>query len=352
MKQSKLILTFLIGCLCFLSCEEKEKPGTGGSGYIPGVGNEGGIAEDGNGGYLFAHTGNKNGKGYYYMYYAISRDGINWTSLFNGDKSYPNYYGFPYITKDDKGTWYLIGTSQGSTPHYPIIWKSTDLITWTKIKDFDVSIMSLPDEYENDTNSYGAMKIFFDPVSKKFMITWHASLKGKSGNDKWRSMRTFYILTEDFKSFTKAELLLDDFTGYDKDMAQIDANIHYDAETEYYYCVVKDERWSGDTGVGNNYKAPRICRSKNLTGPYSELSGALTANWREAPTLTKSLDGKWWYLYVEDYTTTTYKLYRSQDIAKQSKWEKVTTMTPPDNCRHGCVITVDEKTFKGLMKYI
>ena len=351
MKQIKLIIAILFSCLSLSSCSEKETPGSPG-GYIPGIGTGGNIAQDGNGGYLFAHTGNKNGKGYYYMYYAISRDGINWTKLFKGDKALPTYYGFPYITKDDNGVWYLIGTSQGATPHYPIVWKSTDLITWRKIKDFDSAIMKLPEEYENDTNSYGAMKIFFDPVSRKFMITWHASLKGKSGDNKWRSMRTFYILTEDFNAFTKAELLLDDFTGYDEDMAQIDANIHYDEQTQYYYCVVKDERWQGDNGVGNNFKAPRICRSENLTGPYKDLSGALTNNWREAPTLTRSLDGNWWYLYVEDYTKTTYKLYRSRDIAKQSKWEKVTTMTPPDNCRHGCVVTVDETIFKELMKHI
>ncbi len=350
MRHIKFIISILLGCILIAACEEKETPD---SGYVPGVGGASSITPDGNGGYLFAHTGNKNGLGYYDMYYAISRDGVNWVKLFDGAKALPTYYGFPYITKDDKGIWYLIGTSKGATPHYPIVWKSDDLINWTKIKDFDKSIMDLPEKYENDTNSYGAAKIFFDPVNRKFMITWHANLKDyKSNDDKWRSMRTFYILTEDFNTFTKAELLLDDFTGYDAEMAQIDANIHYDEATGYYYCVVKDERWQGDSGVGNNFKAPRICRSKNLTGPYTDLSGALTANWREAPTITRSLDGKWWYLYVEDYTTTTYRLYRSRDIANQEKWEKVTTMTPPDNCRHGCVVTVDESIFKKLMKYI
>ena len=37
------------------------------------------------------------------------------------------------------------------------------------------------------------------------MLTWHAERAStKSNTERWESMRTFYVLTRDFKTFTKA----------------------------------------------------------------------------------------------------------------------------------------------------
>ncbi len=298
--------------------------------------------EDGSGGYLFAHTGS--GSKYYRLFYAVSRDGIKWTSLKRGESPMSTYFGFPYIARDNKGTYWLIGTSSGTKPHFPIVWWSDDLITW-KHKDLPASIMALPDGYENDTNSYGAMKLFYDQASEQFMITWHASETDLSGDAMWESMRTFYILTKDFTTFTPAAKLFA-FTGSDATMAQIDASIHfYDGK---YYAVIKDERWPRSASTG---KTVRICQSESLTGPWTNPGGSVTPAWREAPTLVQSPDDAYWYMYVEDYTVHQYELYRSTSITNSSVWEKVDAMTPPpgDNCRHGCIIRVDEDIYKKLL---
>ena len=193
-------ITSLLGVFLFLGCTAcgQDKPTVPDNTDIdpPAV-------IDGPGGYLFAHTGK--GSNYYRLFYGLSRDGITWTALKRGESPLSTYYGFPYIAMDGKGTYWLIGTSSGTKPHFPIVWWSDDLITW-KHKDLPSSIMALPDNYENDTNSYGAMKLFFDPVSEQFMITWHASEKELSGNAMWESMRTFYILTKDFQTFTPARI--------------------------------------------------------------------------------------------------------------------------------------------------
>lgn len=40
------------------------------------------------------------------------------------------------------------------------------------------------------------------------MLTWHAERAStKSNTERWESMRTFYVLTRDFKTFTKAASL-------------------------------------------------------------------------------------------------------------------------------------------------
>lgn len=327
-----ILLLFGLG---FSACGKNEKQGgsSGGGGKVDPY--------EGQGGYLFAHTGT--GSNYYKLFYALSRDGITWTALKRGESPMTTYRGFPYITRDDDGIFWLIGTSSGSTPHFPIVWWSEDLITW-KHKDLPTSILDLPEGYENDTNSYGAMKIFYDSPSKQFIITWHAEESGLSGNARWESMRTFYILTKDFVTFTPAARLFS-FTGADENMAQIDASIHY--SDGKYYAVIKDERWPEHASTG---KTVRIAQSSSLIGPWTNPGASVTPSWREAPTLVKSPDGAYWYMYVEDYTVHKYELYRSSSITNESLWEKVESMTPPpgDNCRHGCIIRVDDDVYRKL----
>jgi hypothetical protein len=323
--------------LGFSACGKNEHNG-GSSG---GDGPDTPPVVDGNGGYLFAHTGV--GSKYYRLFYAISRDGLSWTALKRGESPLSTYYGFPYIARDGKGTFWLIGTSSGTKPHFPIVWWSDDLITW-KHMDLPSSIMALPEGYENDTNSYGAMKLFYDAPSDQFMITWHASEKELSGNAMWESMRTFYILTRDFQTFTPAQKLFS-FTGPDESMAQIDASVHYYGGK--YYAVIKDERWPASASTG---KTIRVSEGESLTGPWTNPGTGITPAWREAPTLVQSPDGSEWYLYVEDYTVHRYELYRSPSITRGTVWEKVEEMSPPpgDNCRHGCIIRVNEEIYRKL----
>jgi len=217
------------------------------------------------------------------------------------------------------------------------------------VKEIPTSVMALPSGYENDTNSYGAVKIFSDPVSGRFMLTWHAGESGKSGDDYWESMRTFYVLTSDFETFTTAQKLFN-FTGSDANVAQIDANIHY--SDGKYYAVFKDERTYESSKT--YYKRPRIASSNSLNTGYGNPGGALTGKRREAPTLVKSPDGVYWYLYTEYYDSDpevhTYELYRSTSLTT-SGWTQVTAFTPPTTstiCRHGCVIPIDAKVYRRL----
>ena len=75
MKQILTVLTLLsLFCLGFSACGKNEQKGGGSSGG-------GGKVDpyEGQGGYLFAHTGT--GSNYYKLFYALSRDGITWTAL-------------------------------------------------------------------------------------------------------------------------------------------------------------------------------------------------------------------------------------------------------------------------------
>jgi len=300
--------------------------------------------ETGTGGYLFAHTGNGDGK-YYRMYYAISHDGLSWTVLNGGASPMPTYYGFPYITQDNNGIFWLIGVTN-STPRNPVVWCSTDCVTWTVAKSIPASVFDLPSAYRNDTNSYGAIKIFHDPVSSQFVLTWHAGESDKSDDAYWESMRTFYVRTSDFETFTTAQKLFPaDTPGH------IDASLHYYGGR--YYALYKHElTYDSDKSY---YKRPRMRSSSTLTGTYSLVSSSnyLTPRHREGPTMVKSPDNTKWYLYVENYhdDAHVYELYTSTSLTVSGPWTQNNSFTPPANangCRHGCVIPIDAKTYRRL----
>ena len=301
----------------WISCGTPE---TGQSGQ-PG---DGGTTVSGQGGYLFVHMTDEN----------------YWETLNDGKVILETYLGHPTLTRGGDGKYYMIGVSTGQTPHYPVLWFSDDLVVWGH-RDlspdiFDVSAFN----YKNDTYYYGAPKVWYDSASGRYIITWHAGITGvDNAQEEWESKRTFYILTEDFETFTPADRLFD-FTGDDADMATIDTIIEKEGDT--YYAIIKDERWPDKCPTG---KTIRIASSSSLTGPYTNPGPPVTPTWREAPSIVRSPDGQGWYLYTEQYPTA-YELYRCSSLAG-SMWSQV-AFTPPV-ARHGWVMRIDETQYQAIV---
>ncbi|MBQ6340016.1 MAG: glycosyl hydrolase family 32 [Kiritimatiellae bacterium] len=296
----------------------------------------------GPGGYLFAHM--RTGREYGHLYFDVSRDGLAWTPL-NGGREIPltpAYLGHPYVTEDDQGEFYLIGTTNGAHPHDVVVWRSRDLVRWGHVI-VDKSHLTLPDGFVNDTHSYGAIKIFFDRPGRRFLLSWHAHRASARGNtERWESMRTFYVLTRDFRTFTKAAPLLD-FRGEDAKIAQIDTSVHLHDGT--YYAIVKDERWK--ESAPGTYKSIRLAKSASPTGPWSSPGLPLTPHWREAPTLVPSPDGRAWYLYAEEYPRG-YRMYTAASLDQPGPWREM-PLKYTGVIRHGCVIRVREGVYRGLL---
>ncbi|MBR6733993.1 MAG: glycosyl hydrolase family 32 [Kiritimatiellae bacterium] len=325
MKQGKMMLCVAFAALvCVAACAQAA------------------AATGAGGGYLFAHM--RTGREYGHLYFDVSRDGITWTQI-NGGREIPlapAYLGHPYITEDDHGEFYLIGTTSGKAPHDVVVWRSRDLVRWSHVV-IDKSHLALPEGFVNDTYWYGAVKIFFDRPSRQFMLTWHAERAStKNNTEKWESMRTFYVLTRDFKTFTKAAPLFD-CKGEDAKMAQIDTSVHFHQGA--YYAIVKDERW--EKSAPGTYKSIRLAKSKSLTGPWSPPGVPLTPHWREAPSLVPSPDGQSWHLYAEEYPRG-YRMYKSASLDQPGPWREV-PLKYEGLIRHGCVIRINEAVYRGLL---
>lgn len=328
--------------------------------------------QNGDGGYLFAHM--KNGGNYGKFFYSVSRDGISWTTLNGGAVVLNDYYGHPDICEgpdvfdDAPRRWYMIGVVRGSVKESLVLWHSTDLVVW-KRKDLDGSkfVVDHLGVY-NEIPFVGAPKMFYDEASRQFIITWHAGEYLKEMRERkaqgatqaeldalsrknWETQRTCYTLTKDFNEFTRPKKLFADqtagddapiyFTGADEGIGLIDVIIRkYDGK---YYAIVKDERW--EDLAPKTHKAIRIASSDNLLGPYTNPGPIISPNWREAPIIIRTPEGKF-RIYYENYLNAVYEM-RESDAIQGTPWKDV-KLSPP-NARHGCIVRVDEQTYQGIL---
>jgi hypothetical protein len=273
------------------------------------------------------------------LYYSISRDGLNWELLNKGKKIDSIYRGHPDICEGEDGHYYMIGVEGFSGDL--ILWRSNDLVSWSKERDLPKSaFLDNNPGFLTNQHWYGAPKMYFDEASMYYIITWHASKAGiDEGDEKWKSMRTFYILSSDFEKFTQPMRLFDFDGDDDKEMATIDVIIR--KVGSIYYAIIKDERWPEDSYTG---KTIRISTSENLTGPFSNPGPPITPSWFEAPTLVPKLNNSGWYLYAESYPDK-YKLFEADSI--NGSWSPVKLNL--EGARHGCVLQIDENQFNKIM---
>ena len=295
--------------------------------------------------YLFAHmTHNDYGR----MYYSVSLDGLHWQRLGNGDRVFEEYQGHPDICKGPDGKYYLAGNESDAAPQINI-WVSQDLINWSVHSVYTPDLKSTPG-YSEALQRIGAPKLYYDMATRQFIMTWHTPHKEGTKEDPekyWASQRTLYVLSKDLKSFTGPPKRL-----FDWNMGTIDVIIRKIGDS--YYAILKDETYPSLYWVTG--KTIRISRAPTLLGPYSEPSEPLSPNFREAPMLIPSPDGKIWYMYYEQYPGVSYGLsvsdningpwYQASGYTFFSDWDKYSL---PPRVRHGSMIPISRKEYENLV---
>lgn len=294
--------------------------------------------------YLFAHMTHQD---YGRLYYSVSTDGLHWQTLNKRQRVFTDYKGHPDICKGHDGRYYLVGNISDSSPIINI-WVSSDLIKWEVLTTYTANLKSTPN-YTDNLNKLGAPKIYYDEATKQYIISWHTPhlLGTKEDPERyWASQRTLYVLSKDLKTFSEVPNRLFDFN-----MGTIDAIIR--KVGDQYFSILKDETYP--TLYWPTGKTVRISRSASLTGPYSEPSASISPNFREAPTLIPSPDGKIWYMYYEQYPGVSYGLSIADNLNgpwyqasghTNTDWDKYTL---PKFVRHGCMITISKAQYDKLV---
>ncbi len=292
--------------------------------------------------YLFAHMTHED---YGRLYYSVSRDGLHWQKLNDGRRVFNSYQGHPDIVKGPNGNYYIAGNTSDSSPDINI-WISEDLIHWKKHAVYTPDLQATPG-YSQALQRIGAPKLFYDETSSKFIMTWHTPHK-EGGEIYWASQRTLYVLSDDLIEFEGPPKRL-----FDWNFGTIDVIIRKVKDT--YYAILKDETYP--TLYWPTGKTIRIARSGSLLGPYSLPQDPISPNFREAPALIPSPDGKNWYLYYEQYPGVSYGLsisdnlngpwFQASGYTFYSDWDKYSL---PEEVRHGCMITISNAEYERLVE--
>lgn len=296
--------------------------------------------------YLFAHMMHGD---YWRLYYSVSRDGLHWELLNRGKRVFEAYRGHADICQGHDGRYYLVGNRRDAAPDINF-WVSVDLIQWTKYNDYVPDLKRVPD-YPKALARIGAPKLYYDQATAQYLLTWHTTHdlgETKLPEPYWAGQRTLYATTKDLKTFSDPPRRLFN-TGWD--IATIDTIVRRHGDR--YYAFIKDERYpSVEWPTG---KTIRICTAPRLLGPYTAPGSPVSPNFREAPTLIPSPNGRAWYLYYEQYPGVAYGLSVATRLegpwfqaagGQRPDWDKYSL---PPKVRHGSMLTISREKYRALI---
>lgn len=208
------------------------------------------------------------------IYFATSQDGLNFTTLNDGNfilESTLGTHGLrdPFIIRShDGGKYYLLATDltvDGVTQNgieYPgmgwsenqkkgsqsiMIWESEDLVNWSEQRMCQIA-----------TDTAGctwAPEAYYDEETKQYIVFWAS----KVADDDYAKQRIYYATTQDFTTFSKAKVWIDE------DWSTIDTTVI--KAGEYYYRYTKNES-SSENANGTPSKRIYCEKSKSMLGDW------------------------------------------------------------------------------------
>jgi hypothetical protein len=283
--------------------------------------------------YMFSYFNNNGKDG---LHLAYSYDGFKWTALKN-DESFLK----PVLSKDSlmRDPCIIRGTDNLFHMVWTVSWNqrgigyasSNDLINWSEQQYIPVM------QQEDSARNCWAPEITYDAKKKQYMIYWATTIAGKFKMDtiveNGYNHRMFYVLTKDFKTFSKTKLL------YDKGFNVIDATIV--PASRKFIMFLKDE-----TRIPPQ-KNIKIAVSKKINKGYGNASVPITGNyWAEGPT-TLQLNNTW-IVYFDKYRDHKYGAVQSTDLIN---WTDISDkISLPKGIRHGSIFKISKREFETFFK--
>lgn len=302
--------------------------------------------------YLFVYFPNNYDEN---LYYAISKDGYNYTPLNNGQRvmwsdsvAIKKAIRDPHILRGQDGkTFYMVATDMRCAEGWDsnrgiVMYKSTDLIHWQH------STVHFPDrfpEWKNVTRVWAPETI------------WDPNYQNEDGS-KGRYMIYFSLLTNDGKCpYDKVYYCYanDDFTDlisdpvflYDRGSATIDSDIIFDERDSVYHMIYKNEGSGGICQVTSKRLTaePGMPEGSQWGDPSGNLQQTSVAV--EGGGMYKLINSDTWILMYDCYTSGYYQFCSSEDLVNFTLRAQTMTsgaFTP----RHGTVIPISKAETDAL----
>lgn len=312
------------------------------------------IAEEENySSYLFAFFPNNDNEN---LYYAISTDGYNYTTLNNGQRvmssdSVAIKKGIrdPHILRGPDGkTFYMVATDMKCAEGWDsnrgiVMYRSTDLINW------EHHTVHFPDrfpEWKNVTRVWAPE------------VIWDQNYENADGT-KGRMLVYFSLLTNDGKlAYDKVYYCYanDDFSGlitdpeyfYDRGSATIDCDIIFDERDNTYHMVFKNEGMGGICQVTSKSltPAPGMPAGSQWSAPSETLQQTDKAV--EGAGMFRLINSDTWVLMYDCYTSGYYQFCATDDL-KSFTLKAQTTTSGTFTPRHGTVMPITPEEEAALL---
>ncbi|MBS7009030.1 LamG-like jellyroll fold domain-containing protein [Anaerostipes sp.] len=303
-------------------------------------------------GYFFTYFA---GEGYSdgeQIYFASSRDGLNWVDLnenkpvLTSDKGEKGVRD-PYIIRSHEGDkFYMIatdlkinggngwGAAQSNGSKSLMIWESEDLVNWSDMRMVKVN--------SDKAGCTWAPEATYDEKTGEYIVYWAS----KTSDDNYGKQKLYYSKTRDFYTFTEPKVFID------KDQSSIDTTITYNEADGMYYRYTKNEGGT-DNEVGAKTKTIFIERSKTLLGGKWEHipSDSLNANqWVEGPTMFKFIGQNKWCLLLDNFGGGGYYPVVTDNLSGGVFTKPEDSYKMPSRARHGTPIQITSQEYNAVMK--
>lgn len=300
----------------------------------------------------FAGEGRANGE---QIYFASSKDGMNWDDLNHAEPVLTSTLGEkgvrdPFLLRSPEGDkFYLIATdlkinggngweaAQNEGSQSLMVWESTDLVNWSEQRMVEVSA-------DIDAGCTWAPEATYDSVTGEYVVYWASRVPSKD-----EKQRIYYAKTRDFYTFTKPEIYIE------KDESAIDTTMIEHNGT--YYRYTKNE--GGNTNeLGALTKTIFIEKGENVLGQFTHISSeslnkADVNQWVEGPAIFQlnADDAKedTWCLLVDNYGAGGYYPLVTNDLESGIFTRPDTeTYRMPSYARHGTPIRITAEEYEAI----
>ena len=295
------------------------------------------------GGYLFVTftDGREDGE---QVYFAISRDGLHYTDLNDGNPVLISDIGEmgardPFIIRDVKNPshFYLIATdlriasqkgwdvAQYAGSRSLLIWETEDLIHWTKVRSVEIGVKG--------AGCVWAPEAIYDKKRDAYLVFFTSMVK--LDGEEHAKQRIYATYTKDFKEFTEPKIYIE------RENHVIDTTIIFDGEI--YYRFSKDE----------TDKVITLDKGTDLMGEFKSVSSEILRNLYgvEGPECYYLKDRNKWCLIVDRFASQKGYLpilCENLDEGEFTILEEGTYDLGKIKKRHGGVIPITEEEYLRL----
>lgn len=302
--------------------------------------------------YLFVHFKEKQTVDGEQVYFAVSKDGLQWEQVNDGNPVLWSKQGDcgvrdHTIVRSQEGKFYIISTDLSLAGHFHskyesdwgvisrngsknlVLWESEDLVNWSEPR-----MLELGDE------SFGCLwapDVLYDEEQQEYILHWSSS---HASND-YGNKAIYYTRTKDFKQFEKPSLL------YRKEDSGVIDSAIYKHEGTYYF-FVKSE--ANPTGV-------ILQTSKELTGSYTQVESfteemeKLGSTAYEAPTAYQLADGRW-CLMIDFFGVKGegqgYVPFITNELSSGQFKRSDESFTFPYRFKHGTVLAITDEEYDRM----